>query len=625
MRWKFFVPFAVVLGGIAVFYAFVMDGLTARVMEKSLEKLFKARAEVSGVDISLISGRAKIGRICVADADNPMYNLFELGNMELDMPVRALLMQRFVIEEASVKDISWNTPRKKSGALKEARHRRTSQGSAPPAVKAEKEAPEKPEEKKAVPEKEKKKLLESADIKAVGNDYFEKQKDLFKTPKLAEEAKAKTEELKNKWDPILGDTDVKLKKAEAAAEKIKRIDTSKLKKTADIVAALKTLRDNSKEIKSAAKYVKNIKKEFDSDKKAVAKLKKDIKRAKESDWKLVSAQLNVPAGSQFQSFTQDILSGLLYKKTGSFAKYIEKGVDVMAKVKEQEKKKAITKPEKKKFKGRDVTFKSMLFPKFHLKHAGISVKKDALALDGELVNFRTSPEKSKNPATFKLAGNESGSGIKITGIIDNRSPGAEKSKVYFRGSDFPLDDIGEAVPYVKIKTFSGIYNIDLDYLSAAGKKPEVKLAIRIRNMKVTGDERDLVTGIVIDAVRTTPELVIEGKMIVGGAGKFSSNLDNVLSKKVKERISAKMAASQKKARAGFDSYMGKYEKEALSKLDGFKEPYDKKINSRLGKAESHKKLSDSYEKQLEDKKKKAQKKESDKVKDKAKELFKKWR
>ena len=49
MRWKFFVPFAVVIGGIAAFYAFVLDGVTAKVMEKSLEKLFKAKAEVSGV------------------------------------------------------------------------------------------------------------------------------------------------------------------------------------------------------------------------------------------------------------------------------------------------------------------------------------------------------------------------------------------------------------------------------------------------------------------------------------------------------------------------------------------------------------------------------------------------
>ena len=267
MRWKFFIPFAVVIGGIAAFYAFVMDGLTAKVMEKALEKVFKAQAEVSGVDISLIKGRVKIGRICVADADNPMFNLFEAGSMKLDTPVKALLMQRFVIEEASLKDISWGTPRQKSGALKEA----------PPAVKAEKKPQAKAEEKKAAPGKEKKKLLESADIKEVGKDYFENQKDMFKTPKLAEEAKEKSEELKNKWEPRLNESDVKLKKAEAAAEKIKKIDTSKLKKTSDIIAALKTLRNNSKEIKSAADYAMNIKKEFDADKKAVSKLKKDIK------------------------------------------------------------------------------------------------------------------------------------------------------------------------------------------------------------------------------------------------------------------------------------------------------------------------------------------------------------
>ncbi|MEA2081474.1 MAG: hypothetical protein U9O97_01860, partial [Elusimicrobiota bacterium] len=536
-------------------------------------------------------------------------------NVSLETPVKALLMRRFVIEEAAVKDISWGMPRKKSGALKEARL----------PVKADKKPSAKAAPGKAVSEKKQKKLLSSADIKSVGDDYFEKQKDMFKTPKLAEEARLKSDELKNKWEPKLKETDVRMKKAQTASEKIKKIDTSKLKKIPEITGALKNLRDNSKEIKASVKYAKNIKKEFDADRKIVSKLKKDIKKAKESDWKLVSAQLNVPAGSQFQSFTQDILSGILYKKTGSFAKHIEKVMDVMAKMKEQEKKKAPPKPKKQKFKGRDVVFNSMLFPKFHLKHAGIEVQKEALSLDGELVNFRTSPEKSKDPATFKLAGSEAAGRVKISGIIDNRIPGSEKTKLFFRGSDFPLDDVGEAVPYVKIKSFSGIYNIDLDYVSVAGREPGIKLVIRIRDMQVAGDEKDMVTEIVLDAVRTTPELVIEGNMTVGGAGKFSSNLDNVLSKKVKERISSKMAASQKKARAGFDAYMGQYEEDAAAKLDGFKEPYEAKINSRLGKAKSYEKFSDSYEKRLEDKKKKAQKKQSDKSKDKVKELFKKWR
>lgn len=611
MRWKFFIPLLVIFGGFAAFYAFGMDAVAAKGMEKVMEKIFNARAEVSGVDISLIKGRVKIGRIRVADADNPMFNLFEAGGMAMDTPVKALLMQRLVIEEASIKDISWGTPRKTSGALKKAG----------PAPKAEKKAVKKADE--GAPEK--KPLLAGADIKSLGGDYFEKQKDMFKSPKLAEDAKAKSEDLKNKWEPKLDAVSADLKKAESAAEEIKKIDTAKLETVSEIASALKTLRDNSKEIKSAVSAAKSVKQEFESDKKAVQKLKNDIAAAREADWKLVSAQLNVPAGSQFQSFTQDILSGILYKKTGSFAQYIEKGVEVMAKMKEQEKKKAPPKPKKQKFKGRDVVFKSMLFPKFHLKHADVSVKKEALSLEGELVNFRTAPEKSKNPSTFRLDGRQEKGGIKISGVIDNRIPGGEKSKVFFRGSDFPLDNVGGAIPYVKLDSFSGIYDIDLDYFAPASSKAEVNLNIRIRNMKVSGDEKDLVTGIVIDAVRTTPELVIEGKMIVGGAGKFSSNLDNVLSKKVKERIGSEMAASQKKARESFDAYMGGYEKDANARLDSFKDPYESKINGISGKAQSYDKVSDSYEKKLDGRKKEIQDKESDKVKDKAKELFRKLR
>jgi len=613
MRWKFFIPIAVIFGGLAAFYAFGMDAVAAKGMEKVLATIFNARAEVTGVDISLIKGRVKIGRISVADADNPMFNLFESGRMVMDTPVKALLMQRLVIEEASIKDVSWGAPRKTSGALKK--------------DKPEGEAAKKPVKKVSAEKEgaaESKPLLAAADVKSVGADYFENQKVMFKSPKLAEGATAKADELKNKWEPKLDEVSVQLKQAEAAAGEIKKIDTSRLETAGEIASALKILRDNSKVIKTAVDSANNVKKEFDADTKAVQKLKNDISAAREADWRLVSAQLNVPVGTQFQSFTQDMLSGILHKKAGSFAQYIEKGVEVMAKMKEQEKKKATPKPKKEKFKGRDVVFKSMLFPKFHLKHAEISVKKEELSLEGELVNFRTSPEKSEKPATFRLEGRQNRGGIKISGVIDNRTPGGEKSKVFFRGIDFPLEGASGSIPYVKLNDFNGIYNVDLDYFAPAGAKAEVNLNIRIRDMKVSGDEKDLVTGLVIDAIRATPELVIEGT-ITGGAGKFSSNLDNVLSKKVKERISAEIAASQKKARESFDAYIGGYEKTAFASLDAFKDSYESKIKGVSGKAQSYDKVADSYEKQIEDRKKEIRDKEADKVKDKAKGLFKKLR
>ena len=43
MRWKFFIPVAVIVSGIIAFYAFFMDGVVSMGIEKACESVFGAK------------------------------------------------------------------------------------------------------------------------------------------------------------------------------------------------------------------------------------------------------------------------------------------------------------------------------------------------------------------------------------------------------------------------------------------------------------------------------------------------------------------------------------------------------------------------------------------------------
>ena len=49
-----------------------------------------------------------------------------------------------------------------------------------------------------------------------------------------------------------------------------------------------------------------------------------------------------------------------------------------------------------------------------------------------------------------------------------------------------------------------------------------------------GDMKDLVTRLTIEAIRDAGKIVIKGTLPIGGtSGNFSSNIDDILSKKIK--------------------------------------------------------------------------------------------
>jgi uncharacterized protein (TIGR03545 family) len=108
---------AVLAAAVLLFNLFFRDQLAEQAAERALEGLFGARAEMNGTSFRPLAGRLSFSSLTVADRNEPMRNLFELGSSALIIDTGQLLRRKLIIEEMSCREIRFGTPRESSGAL----------------------------------------------------------------------------------------------------------------------------------------------------------------------------------------------------------------------------------------------------------------------------------------------------------------------------------------------------------------------------------------------------------------------------------------------------------------------------------------------------------------------------
>lgn len=107
----------ILVGGVVAFNLLFLNSLLQNAGERALERVFGARAEIARLEARLLDGTIELAGLTVADRDQPMRNLFELGRTALSIRVPELLTGRVVIREIAAEGLAFGTPRKVSGAL----------------------------------------------------------------------------------------------------------------------------------------------------------------------------------------------------------------------------------------------------------------------------------------------------------------------------------------------------------------------------------------------------------------------------------------------------------------------------------------------------------------------------
>ena len=106
-----------ILAAALVFNLVFKNRLVESAGESALEAQFLAQSDIVGLDLRLLSGQLTIEGITVADRDQPMRNLIDLGPTVLSINTVELLKGKAVVERATIADLRFDTPRERSGAL----------------------------------------------------------------------------------------------------------------------------------------------------------------------------------------------------------------------------------------------------------------------------------------------------------------------------------------------------------------------------------------------------------------------------------------------------------------------------------------------------------------------------
>src|SRR6056297_229390 len=107
----------VILAGTLGFNYFFKNRLIKTGIESYLQGIFRAQVELESPDLSLLAGIFSFEHLSIANADQPMQNLIEIGRSTLSIDVGRLLSKKLIINEASSREIQFETPRSTSGEL----------------------------------------------------------------------------------------------------------------------------------------------------------------------------------------------------------------------------------------------------------------------------------------------------------------------------------------------------------------------------------------------------------------------------------------------------------------------------------------------------------------------------
>ncbi len=344
------------------------------------EKIFEAKCDIQSVDFKLLDSSLKIKKIEIANKNDYMKNLVDIGSITLDFDLGQLLRKRFVADELSVLDVNSGTERKTSGELPPAKAKKIKNDKAKTAKKAsESQLGKMLAEKKAVAasslEKNITGLFNSLNPETLMQNFAAQ----LQTPEVSKQVQEQVPQIIAKWQAKPAEVQQTVDNLQSAVNEIINFDYNSVQnnplKIKEFIETLDSTYKNIDKVKNEANGILNS---FNADIAEADGLRKTVQNAVVHDMNFANSEINKIKSLNISDGTK-LISGMAENVAcdvlGKYYPYAQKGVNYLLELKTKQ----ATQPKKEKVKkektkytvkrapGRDIYYRQDKVPSVWIK------------------------------------------------------------------------------------------------------------------------------------------------------------------------------------------------------------------------------------------------------------------
>ena len=593
IRWKYFIPVVVIVAALLLFFIVFFDPLAARAIESVGSKVNGAKVEIDGFKTKFFAGRVEIARLQVTDRKAPMQNVIETAGVSFQLSPAEVLKKRFVISDASLHGLQFNTPRKTSGAILKL------------AKKEEADGPPGPAEKLFDKYKDRFKVS-LAGMKTDIKDKITFDPKDTQIVKLSTDLKAKAETLPKDWDAKVKslDADNRLKAISDQLESIKKTPTNGTEALTAIPASLKKLKEQRDALAKLKSDVQGTKDSVFGDVKNYRAGVASLPDAKKKDVDDLMSRLNLDFANP-DKLMEGIIGPLVLQRFQTIMKYVQIARKHMPSKKENE-----SLPPTPRANGMDITFPSPAAPpRFWLMKAALDGVYQNITASGGMTNLTSDPARVGQPFKIKLDGAhltqkyaldanldhvtdvpKDSFDVKATGIDLASVVGPDAVSALTGGkaaADVAFSVVGEGA-------LSGQIGVSMTGVKLDREKFAQQIGLNAGDKASTEDAlKSSFVANVVQAIEGMPQITLQAQLSGTWSDpsmKLTSNLTDALSGAIKTTFGNAVKEQRAQIEAKLNDVMAKEK----AQLDAKGADLEKKVNDRLGglEAQIDKKISD---------------------------------
>ncbi|UCF99111.1 MAG: TIGR03545 family protein [Spirochaetaceae bacterium] len=412
--------------------------LLERTVERGLEAVFGARAEMDGLDFRVLAGRLSFDHLGVADREQPLRNLFELGASEVDLNTPELLKGKVVISNLQSREIRWHTPRQSSGALP-----------------GEEEAAE----PAAVSERKGFSLnLGSLDAQALVDEQLAR----LSSPARITELNGQLRSLQERWQGTVEQGRKDVDELSGRIEAVRGIEVRSLDTVVELQQAVTDIQQAATALNRVREDLRAADAQIKSDRQEIAAAGQGFEQALDTDVAYLASLSDLSSG-ELRNLVSDLVAGYLQQSLGRYYGYAQRAKGYAEKLIARKREKPDAQRVNRMERGVDVPFPVAAYPRFLLENAVVSLRGDSKTVQGSLQNLSSNPDLIDRPLIFAFQQSEGEKSLAIDGALDSRSTRKHDLELRVQAAGYTVE-LSEGLEDLGLSSLSAGYRFRTDFI-----------------------------------------------------------------------------------------------------------------------------------------------------------------